>query len=103
VKFTRVNTSRWVLKIQAYQTRNGNKFIDPLTSSGQHRLIHTVLLKHLLNLPDELSAFDNVKVKLVEASGGGQFGTREFAERMEVDAVDGSQQEIANEGDCHSR
>jgi hypothetical protein len=57
-------------------------------------MICTVLFVHLFDLPKEHSSFDYIIVKLVEMGYSGELGPRNFAERMEIEAVDGSNDEI---------
>jgi len=57
-------------------------------------MICTVLFVHLFDLPNEHSPFDYIVVKLVDVGYSGELGPRNFAERMEIKAVDGSNDEI---------
>lgn len=57
-------------------------------------MICTVLFVHLFDLEKEHSAFDHIIVKLVEAGYGGEPGPRNLAERMEIETVDGLNNEI---------
>lgn len=51
---------------------------------------------HLFDLPQEHPPFDNIIVELVKVGDSRELGSRDFAERMEVEPIDGSNDEAHN-------
>jgi hypothetical protein len=66
----------------------------------------TVLFVHLFHLEKEFSAFDHIIIKLVEGGYCGELGPRNLPQRMEIEAVDGLNDEIDDypaQGERHKR
>lgn len=50
---------------------------------------HTVLLVHTLKFPDELSAFEEIEIELVQLSGSSELWSWKSCERMKVETING--------------
>ena len=56
---------------------------------------------HPLDLPNKSPPLDHVVIKLVPSCRGRQFGTREFGQRGEVEAIDETINGIEAREDCN--
>lgn len=68
--------------------------ISPGILAADLSMVCTVLFVHLFDLEKEHSPFDYIIIKLVDVGYGGELGPGNFAERMEIEAVDGSNDEV---------